>query len=149
MRAVVQRVKESRVKVNGKIVGEIKAGLLVFLGIKEGDESEDVNYLVEKILNLRIFSDQEGNLNFSALQQKKSILVVPQFTLYGNCHQGRRPSFSSAASPAKAKKLYDRFVAKMNQSELKIETGQFQSLMEVEIVNDGPVTMLIDSSRLF
>ncbi len=149
MRAVVQRVKQSSVMVDGENIGEINPGLLVFLGIGQEDSEEDIDYLVDKIVNLRIFTDQDGHLNLSALDQKKEILVVPQFTLYGDCRQGRRPSFSEAAPPKRADELYEIFVEKIKKTGLKIETGQFQAKMDVSLINDGPVTMLIDSKKIF
>ena len=149
MRAVVQRVKQSSVTTGGNMIGQINAGLLILLGIGQGDDIEDINYLVDKIINLRIFSDGEGQMNLSAVEEKKELLVVPQFTLYGDCRQGRRPSFSSAASPGEARKLYHKFVDKIKQSGLKVETGKFQAVMDVKLINDGPVTMLLDSNREF
>ena len=149
MRAVVQRVKSSSVRVDEKIVGSIKSGLLIFLGIASGDAEQDIDYLVDKIINLRIFPDQAGNMNLSALEQKQQLLVVPQFTLYGDCRQGRRPSFSEAAAPGKAKKLYQQFLQQIKKCGLQIEQGKFQASMEVNIINDGPVTMLLDSNKQF
>lgn len=149
MRAVVQRVSKAGVDIDGKTVGEIGTGLLVFLGIGKGDSGEDVDYLVEKIVDLRIFPDKEGQMNLSAREEGRELLIVPQFTLYGDCRQGRRPSFSGAASLQRAEELYDKFVDRMQETGLKIETGRFQSLMDVRLVNNGPVTMLLDSRRKF
>jgi len=149
MRAVVQRVKKSNVTVNNEKIAAIESGLLVLLGIGAGDTEEDIEYLVDKIGNLRIFSDKEGNMNLSALDENKEILVVPQFTLYGDCRQGRRPSFSAAASPGRAEELYNKFVEKIKKTGLKVETGEFQAKMEVSLINDGPVTMLLDSNKEF
>jgi len=149
MRAVVQRVKKSNVKVNGEKIAVIESGLLVLLGIGAGDTEEDIKYLVDKISNLRIFPDKEGNMNLSALDENKEILVVPQFTLYGDCRQGRRPSFSAAASPGRAEELYKKFVEEIKKTGLKIETGEFQAKMDVSLINDGPVTMLLDSNKEF
>ncbi|MFW6251962.1 MAG: D-aminoacyl-tRNA deacylase [Halanaerobium sp.] len=149
MRAVVQRVKSAKVEVNSQITGEINSGLLVFLGIGKGDDNQDADYLLEKIINLRIFEDQEDKLNLSALDLNKDIMLVSQFTLFGDCRQGRRPSFFDAAPPVEAEKLYDYFVAEAEKSTLKIETGEFQAMMDVSLVNDGPVTILIDSKKKF
>ncbi|MFW5985421.1 MAG: D-aminoacyl-tRNA deacylase [Halanaerobiaceae bacterium] len=149
MRAVVQRIKKGSVRVEKQVIGKIESGLLVFLGIGKGDDMEDVKYLVDKIVELRIFSDKSGAMNLSAQDLQKSILIVPQFTLYGDCRQGRRPSFSDAARPKEAERLYDLFVSELEKTGLQIETGKFQAKMEVELVNDGPVTMLLESDKLF
>jgi len=149
MRAVVQRVKNAKVEVDTEITGEIDSGLLVFLGIGKEDNQDDVDYLLEKIINLRIFEDEEEKLNLSALDLNKELLVVSQFTLFGDCRQGRRPSFFEAAPPAEAEKLYNYFVEMAKESELKIETGTFQAMMDVKLVNDGPVTILVDSKKKF
>lgn len=149
MRAVVQRVKNAKVEVETEITGEINSGLLVFLGIAKEDNEKDVDYLLEKIINLRIFEDEEDKLNLSALDLNKDLLVVSQFTLFGDCRQGRRPSFFEAAPPAEAEKLYNYFVKNAKKSELKIETGKFQAMMDVKLVNDGPVTILLDSKKKF
>ncbi len=149
MRAVLQRVKDSRVETGGNCIAEIGSGLLVFLGVGKGDNEDDADYLVDKIVNLRIFSDEEDRMNLSALDLKKDILVVSQFTLYGDCRQGRRPGFSEAAPPDRAEELYDYFVEEISKHDLEIETGQFQAMMDVELINDGPVTFLIDSNKNF
>src|SRR6056297_853661 len=149
MRAVVQRVKNAKVEVDTEITGEIDSGLLVFLGIGKEDNQDDVDYLLEKIINLRIIEDEEEKLNLSALDLNKELLVVSQFTLFGDCRQGRRPSFFEAAPPAEAEKLYNYFVEMAKESELKIETGTFQAKMDVKLVNDGPVTILVDSKKKF
>jgi len=149
MRAVVQRVKSAKVEVDAEITGEIDSGLLVFLGIGKEDDQDDINYLLKKIINLRIFEDKEEKLNLSALDLNKELLLVSQFTLFGDCRQGRRPSFFEAAPPAEAEKLYDYFVEQAKKSELKIETGTFQAMMDVKLVNDGPVTILLDSKKKF
>ncbi|CCU80403.1 D-tyrosyl-tRNA(Tyr) deacylase [Halanaerobium saccharolyticum subsp. saccharolyticum DSM 6643] len=149
MRAVVQRVKNAKVEVDTEITGEIGSGLLVFLGIGKEDNQKDVDYLLEKIINLRIFEDEEEKLNLSALDLNKELLLVSQFTLFGDCRQGRRPSFFEAAPPAEAEKLYNYFVKRAKESELKIETGTFQAMMDVKLVNDGPVTILVDSKKKF
>jgi len=149
MRAVVQRVSEARVKVGNQLKGEIDTGLLVFLGVAQDDQQGDADYLAEKIVNLRIFEDEEGKMNLSALDLGKEILVVSQFTLYGDCRNGRRPSFFEAAPPEMADELYRYFVEQVNKTGLKVETGQFQAMMDVELVNDGPVTLLLDSRKVF
>ena len=149
MRAVVQRVKSAEVKVNNKKTGEIGSGLLVFLGIGKKDDKEDADYLLDKILNLRIFEDEDKKMNLSALDLEHDLLLVSQFTLFGDCRKGRRPSFFEAASPKKAEKLYDYLVSEAKKSKLKIETGEFQEMMDVSLVNDGPVTMLLDSNKKF
>ena len=149
MRAVVQRVKESQVKVDDEVIGSIDEGLLIFLGIGNEDSMDDIDYLIDKIINLRIFEDVEGKMNLSALDLEKDIMVVSQFTLYGDCRKGRRPSFFDAAPPDKAERLYDVFVSKMNDYNLNIETGEFQAMMDVDLINDGPVTLLIDSKKEF
>ncbi|ADQ15064.1 D-aminoacyl-tRNA deacylase [Halanaerobium hydrogeniformans] len=149
MRAVVQRVKKSTVEVDGKITGEIGPGLLVFIGIAKDDKQEDADYLLDKIINLRIFEDDEQKLNNSALDLSKDIMLVSQFTLYGDCRKGRRPSFFSAAPPNEAEKLYDYMVQEAKKSSLDIATGEFQAMMDVSLINDGPVTMLIDSKKNF
>lgn len=149
MRAVVQRVSSAKVEVDGKITGEIGPGLLVFLGIGKEDTEKDADYLVEKIINLRIFEDEEDKLNLSALDLNKEIMLVSQFTLFGDCRQGRRPSFFEAAPPAEAEKLYNYFVQKTEKIELEIATGEFQAMMDVSLTNDGPVTILVDSKKKF
>ncbi|MFW5985733.1 MAG: D-aminoacyl-tRNA deacylase [Halanaerobiales bacterium] len=149
MRAVVQRVKNSSVTVDEEVIGEIGEGLLIFLGIGKEDMQEDADYLLDKIMNLRIFADEEGKMNLSALDLEKEVMIISQFTLFGDCRKGRRPSFFSAASPEKAETLYEYFVQKAQNYELKIATGEFQAMMDIELCNDGPVTMLIDSKKKF
>lgn len=149
MRAVVQRVKSAKVEVDSKISGEIDSGLLVFLGISKEDTREDADYLLEKIINLRIFEDDNQKLNLSAIDLDKDLMLVSQFTLFGDCRQGRRPSFFEAAPPAEAQKLYDYFVKEAEKSKLKIATGEFQAMMDVSMINDGPVTILVDSKKKF
>ena len=149
MRAVVQRVKEAKVVVEGKTVGEIGHGLLVFLGVGQADEIEDVEYLVAKIINLRIFKDDEQKFNLSLIDVKGEMLVVSQFTLLGDCRKGRRPSFSDAAPPEKAQKLYEDFMELVARNNISVASGEFQAMMDVSLVNDGPVTMLLDSKKLF
>ncbi len=149
MRAVVQRVKKAAVEVQNNLTGEIGPGLLVFLGVGKKDNKKDADYLVEKIINLRIFEDEDERLNFSAADLDKEILVVSQFTLFGDCRKGRRPSFFDAAPPEEAKKLYDYFLKQIKKTELKIADGKFQAMMDVSLVNDGPVTILLDSKKKF
>ena len=149
MKAVVQRVKEAKVVVEGKTVGEIGHGLLVFLGVEQADEIEDTEYLVSKIINLRIFKDDEQKFNLSLIDVKGEMLVVSQFTLLGDCRKGRRPSFSDAAPPEKAQKLYEDFMELVARNNITVASGEFQAMMDVSLVNDGPVTMLLDSKKLF
>lgn len=149
MRAVVQRVKQAKVKVNSELTGEITSGLLVFLGIGKEDSKEDADYLLEKIINLRIFEDQADKLNLSAADLNKELLLVSQFTLFGDCRKGRRPSFFEAAPPNEAEVIYNYFVKKAEELELEIATGKFQAAMDVSLVNDGPVTILLDSKKKF
>jgi len=149
MRAVVQRVSHASVTVDDTIVGEIERGLLVLLGVSNKDTEADARYCVEKILNLRIFEDAEGKMNLSLVDVAGELLVVSQFTLYGDTRRGRRPSFIDAAQPAEANRLYEYFVAESRKQIQKVETGKFQAMMDVELLNDGPVTILIDSEKLF
>lgn len=149
MRAVVQRVKNAKVEVDDNEIGAIDSGLLVFLGIGNDDSMDDIDYLIEKIVNLRIFEDKEDKMNLSAVDLGKDIMVISQFTLYGDCRKGRRPSFFDAAPPDKAERLYDVFINKINNYDLNIETGEFKAMMDVDLVNDGPVTLLIDSKKDF
>jgi len=149
MRAVVQRVTEARVEVAGELAGEIGAGLLVLIGVGHEDTDSDAQYLVDKITNLRIFDDSEGKMNRSLLETHGSILVVSQFTLYGDVRRGRRPSYSDAAEPEKAKQLYEYFVDRVRRLGPKVETGVFQAMMKVTLTNDGPVTILLDSTKAF
>lgn len=149
MRAVVQRVKSARVEVAGRVTGEIKNGLLIFLGVGEGDSEKDCDYLANKIVNLRIFPDREGLMNLSLTDTGGEALVVSQFTLWGDCRKGRRPSFAKAADPQRAKELYEYFIDVLNKSGVRVATGEFQEMMDVHLVNDGPVTLLLDSSKVF
>ena len=148
MRAVVQLVTKASVAVEGRTVGAIGRGLLVLLGVSREDTEKDVDYMVEKILHLRIFPDEEDKMNLSVADIKGEILAVSQFTLFGDCRKGRRPSYSHAAPPPRANELYLDFVAKMGRH-LPVATGIFQAMMEVELINDGPVTLLIDSMKEF
>lgn len=149
MRAVIQRVSEATVQVSDKVVGEIGTGLLVLLAVASDDTRDDANYLADKIINLRIFADQEDKMNRSLLDTGGAVLAVSQFTLYGDVRRGRRPSYTDAAEPAKANELYEYFVERVRSLGVSIETGVFQAKMKVHMVNDGPVTILLDSRKLF
>ena len=149
MRAVVQKVKKAQVLSEGKLSGEIGQGLVVFLGVTHDDTEEDAKYLAEKIANLRIFEDSEDKLNLSVQDVGGEIMNVSQFTLYGDCRKGRRPSFTQAAKPERANELYEQFNDYLRKEGLNVATGVFQTQMEVSLVNDGPVTMLLDSKRQF
>jgi len=145
MKAVVQRVSSARVDVEGEKLGEIDLGLLVLLGVARGDEERDAAFLAEKIVGLRIFRDDEGKMNRAVTEVGGSILAVSQFTLLGDCRKGRRPSFVEAAPPETAERLYQHYVARTRALGVRTETGRFQAHMEVHLVNDGPVTILLDS----
>ena len=145
MRAVIQRVKKSSVAIDKKVIGEIGKGLLVLLGIAKTDETRDVDYLVEKILNLRVFEDRNGKMNKSLIEINGEMLVVSQFTLLGNCRKGRRPSFVEAAEPEKANALYEKFINQVRQTGVSAKTGQFRTMMDVALINDGPVTLILES----
>lgn len=149
MRAVVERVSRARVTVNGWISGEIGMGLLVLLGVGQEDTDTDANYLAEKIAGLRIFEDHDGKMNRSVQEVGGSVLAVSQFTLYGDVRRGKRPSFDAAAPPEHARRLYELFVERICQAGLRCETGRFQEMMQVELVNEGPVTILLDSGKAF
>ena len=149
MRAVVQRVSRAKVSVGKEIVGEIGRGVLVLLGVSVRDSDKDAVYLVDKVLNLRIFEDAEDKMNRSLLDIKGQLLVVSQFTLYGDSTRGRRPSFIDAAPPERANRLYESFVTEARKQISKVATGRFQAMMDVELVNDGPVTILLDSEKKF
>jgi len=149
MRAVVQRVKEARVEVNGSRVSGISTGLLVYLGVQQADELGDVEYICDKIAGLRIFEDPAGKMNHSIQEVGGSLLLVSQFTLYGDCRKGKRPSFSEAAPPEKARMLYELLTAKCRERGITVETGIFREMMKVYSINDGPVTVLLDSRRTF
>jgi D-aminoacyl-tRNA deacylase len=149
MRAVVQRVSRAKVTVNAHTTGEIGLGLLVLLGVGHDDSETDVNYLAQKIIGLRIFEDGDGKMNRSIVDVGGSLLAVSQFTLYGDVRRGKRPSFDDAAPPEQARKLYELFVQRIQAAGLRCETGRFQEMMQVELVNEGPVTILLDSSKLF
>jgi len=147
MKAVIQRVKKGSVEIKEKEIGKIGKGLIILLGVGQNDIEKDAEYLAEKIVNLRIFEDKEEKMNLSVRDINGQILVISQFTLYGDCKKGRRPSFISAALPDKAVKLYDYFIKYIKNYGLKIETGKFQAMMLVKIFNDGPVTILLDSEK--
>ncbi|MDT8901027.1 D-aminoacyl-tRNA deacylase [Anaeroselena agilis] len=149
MRAVVQRTDAASVTVDGRQVGAAGRGLTVFLGVGGGDGETDARYLAEKIVNLRIFPDDQGKMNLSLRDVGGELLVISQFTLYGDCRKGRRPGFDAAAPPAVAQELYERFIAVCREAGIKTASGQFQADMVVKLENHGPVTMLLDSSRLF
>jgi D-aminoacyl-tRNA deacylase len=149
MRAVVQRVTRARVTVDNDVVGEIGRGLLIFIGIGRDDGEAQADYLADKIAGLRIFEDQNGKMNLAVGAVQGSLLVVSQFTLYGDVRRGKRPSFDAAAPPEQARVLYERFVARIRSAGLACETGRFQEVMQVELLNDGPVTILLDSSTVF
>ena len=149
MRAVIQRVSRAKVSVAGENVGEIGKGILVLLGVSNDDTEKDAVYLLEKTLNLRIFEDADGKMNLSLLDTKGEFLVVSQFTLYADVRKGRRPSFIEAAAPEKADLLYEFFVAEARLQIEKVGTGRFRAMMNVEIFNDGPVTIMMDSRKLF
>jgi D-tyrosyl-tRNA(Tyr) deacylase len=149
MRAVLQRVKTASVAVSGEEVGRIKLGFVVFLGLEKEDQSDDLEYMVNKIAGLRAFEDDSGKMNLALSDVSGELLVVSQFTLFGDCRKGRRPSFTAAAEPDKAQKLYDNFIKSMKQQNIKVSTGVFQARMEVSLLNDGPVTFLLDSKKTF
>ena len=150
MRAVVQRVKRAQVSVEGSITGKIEKGILVLLGVGEDDEIEDLEYMAKKIINLRIFEDNEDKMNLSVLDVGGNVLVISQFTLYGDCRKGNRPSYSKAARPDIAKEYYDRFIDYIKDNyKIKVESGVFQASMEVDFINDGPVTLMLDSKKIF
>lgn len=147
MKAVIQRVKESSVLVNGSIIGKINRGILILLGISKDDTEKDAQYLASKIPDLRIFEDKEGKMNLSLLDTKGEILVVSQFTLFGDCSKGRRPSYTCAARPDLANSLYEYFISLLRKRDIKTETGQFQAMMDVHLINDGPVTLVLESNK--
>jgi D-tyrosyl-tRNA(Tyr) deacylase len=149
MRAVVQRVSRAKVSVNKWVSGEIGLGLLVLLGVGHEDTEADATYLAEKIAGLRIFEDSDGKMNRSVRDAGGTVLVVSQFTLYGDVRRGKRPSFDAAAPPEQARRLYEFFVQRIQVAGLRCETGRFQEMMQVELVNDGPVTILLDSGKTF
>ena len=145
MRLVIQRVKNAQVDINNKAFSSINSGVLVFLGIKQNDTKNEADYLVSKLVNLRFFEDDNEKMNLSVLDLKKEVLVVSQFTLYGDCRKGRRPSFTSAMVPDEAIKLYDYFIKKLTEHSIPVKQGVFGAKMDISLVNDGPVTFIIDS----
>jgi len=149
MRAVVQRVSRAKVTVNGEVTGEIGRGLLVLLGVGTGDTRADADYLADKAIGLRIFEDPDGKMNLSVVDVVGAVLAVSQFTLYGDVRRGKRPSFDAAAPPQQARELYEYFVGRIRAAGLRCETGRFQEMMQVELVNEGPVTILLDSAKAF
>lgn len=149
MRACVQRVSQASVSVDGQVVGQIGQGLLVLLGVAQGDDDTDARMLADKISQLRIFEDEDDRMNRSVQEVCGEVLVVSQFTLLGDCRKGRRPAFTAAAEPAIARALYEQFVAVVATHGIPVATGQFQTMMQVSLVNDGPVTLLLDSKKLF
>lgn len=149
MRAVLQRVVEACVRINDNEVGRIGKGIVVFLGIGKNDRPEDARFLAEKIVHLRVFPDQNDKMNHSVLQVDGSILVVSQFTLWGDCRKGRRPSYIDAASPEHARPLYEIFIDRLRQLSVPLATGEFRAMMHVHLINDGPVTLLLDSEKKF
>jgi D-tyrosyl-tRNA(Tyr) deacylase len=149
MRAVIQRVSRAKVTVSGEVTGEIGPGLLVLLGVGTGDTKPDADYLADKVIGLRIFEDPGGKMNLSVVDVKGAVLAVSQFTLYGDVRRGKRPSFDAAAPPQQARELYEYFVEKIRAAGLRCETGRFQEMMQVELVNEGPVTILLDSAKTF
>jgi len=149
MRAVVQRVKIAKVIVDAEVVGEIGKGVLIFLGVGVGDTVDDADYLASKIVHLRIFGDDEGKMNLSLVETGGEALVVSQFTLWGDCKKGRRPSFIRAADPAVANDLYQKFIFFLKGKGVQVAEGKFQEMMDIHLVNDGPVTLLLDSAKNF
>jgi len=149
MRAVIQRVSRAKVAVDRETIGEIEGGLLVLLGVGQADTEIDADYLADKTMGLRIFADHEGKMNRAVAEVGGAVLVVSQFTLYGDVRRGKRPSFDAAAPPQKARELYEYFVDRVRRAGLRCETGKFQEMMRVELVNDGPVTILLDSTKVF
>ena len=147
MRAVVQRVKSAEVLVDGRSTGRIGKGLLVFVGVARGDGEKEISFMTSKLPDLRIFEDDGGKFNLSLRETGGEMLVVSQFTLYGDCRKGRRPSFIEAEEPVAARNLYDRLVNRLRESDIPVQTGEFQAKMEVHLVNDGPVTILLDSAK--
>ena len=149
MKALLQRVTGASVSIGGEVVGRIGRGLVILVGVASGDSEKDVNYLAQKVVNLRVFPDDAGRFNLSALDIEGELLVVSQFTLLADTRKGRRPSFAEAAPSAQAEELFGRFVERIGATGLKVETGRFQQYMQVEIHNDGPVTILLDSREKF
>lgn len=149
MRAIVQRVTESSVSVEGEVTGQIELGLMVLLGVANGDEDKDAKYMAEKIVGLRIFEDDEGKMNRSVLDVGGALLAISQFTLLGDCRKGKRPSFVAAAEPAEAERLYELFVEVARELGVDVQCGRFRTHMKVSLLNDGPVTLMVDSRKSF
>lgn len=149
MRAVVQRVSSASVRTNSATAGKIDEGLLILLGVSNKDTEKDVYFMADKVINLRIFADEDDKMNLSVKATGGEILVVSQFTLFGDCRKGRRPSYNDAAMPEKAEELYNLFVDTIKESGLQVATGKFQAMMQVSLVNDGPITILLDSEKQF
>ena len=149
MRAVVQRVCSASVTVDGRTVGSIERGLLVYVGVGRGDTDADVAYIVDKVLHLRLFSDGDGKMDLSVSDMSGSVLVVSQFTLFGDCRRGRRPSYVTASDPETARQQYEAVVTRLRRDGLHVETGEFRTMMQVDSINDGPITVLLDSSKTF
>lgn len=149
MRAVVQRVKAANVVVDNIVIGKIQQGILLLLGVEDNDEEKDLEYMCDKVPNLRIFEDENAKMNKSLLDLGASLLVISQFTLLGDARKGRRPSFIQAAQPHKARALYEKFIEAMKEKNINTESGEFGADMEVELINDGPVTILLDSKKIF
>lgn len=149
MRAVVQRVSSAEVVVDEKPIAHIGKGIMVLVGFKEGDSEKEFAFIIDKIINLRIFEDSEGKMNLSVIDVEGEVLIVPNFTLYGDCRNGRRPSYSTAAKPESARNLFEAFEAKIKDNYNKVQFGEFQADMKVTLLNDGPVTLLIDSEKQF
>lgn len=149
MRAVIQRVSRAKVSVGDEITGKIGKGILILLGVSRQDSEKEAHYILEKTLNLRVFEDEDGKMNLSLLDIGGEMLIVSQFTLYGDARRGRRPSYIEAALPEQAEKLYNFFVSEARKQIVKVETGKFQAMMDVELINDGPVTILLDSDKIF
>ena len=149
MRAVIQRVSTAKVKVGEEVTGAINNGFLVYLGVEKDDEREDLDYIIDKTLNLRVFEDENGKMNLSIKEVGGSVLAVSQFTLCGDCRRGRRPSFSNAANLEKAEDFYNRYIQGLRDRGIHVETGVFRAHMHVESINNGPVTILLDSKRTF
>lgn len=147
MRIVIQRVKNARVEVAKKVISKVGEGTLIFLGVEKSDSENEVKYLADKILNLRIFADKDDKMNKSVLDIRGEILVVSQFTLCADCQKGRRPSFIEAAEPKKAEELYLLFIKELKKSGLKVETGKFRAMMDIHLINDGPVTIILDTKN--
>ena len=149
MRSVVQRVDRASVSVGGRMISRIERGLLVFLGVERGDIEGDADFLLEKIINLRVFEDTQGKMNLSLIDTSGSMLIISQFTLLADCRKGRRPSFTAAEDPGDAKRLYDYFIAKAGERVSSVGAGEFQAMMKIDSTNDGPVTLLLDSRKQF